>query len=49
MDGSGIVQVLVTAAAHLVMSGTVQGQIVFQSQRIKCLRVQVVYLLLNIF
>ena len=49
MDGSGVVQVFVTAAAHLVMSGAVQGQIVFQSQRIKCLGVQIIYLLLNIF
>ena len=49
MDGSGIIQMLVAAATHLVMSGAVYGQIVFQSQRIKCLRVQVVYLLLNIF
>ena len=43
-----IIQVLLTAASQLVMAGTVQGQIVAKSQRIKGQRMKSVHLLFNI-
>ena len=48
MDGCRIVQMLFTAASPCAVP-EFKSQICFQSQRIKCLRMQVVYLLLNIF
>ena len=48
VDGGGIVQMIVSAASHLMMSRAVQSQIGLQSQRIKGHGVQVIHLFFNI-
>ena len=48
VDGGGIVQMIISAASHFMVSGTVQSQVRLQSQRVKGHGVKVVHLFFNI-
>ena len=48
VDGGGIVQMIISAASHLMMSRTVQSQIGLQSQRVKSHGMKIIHLFLNV-